>query len=520
MTGMTTRPTAIVLVAAALIVGGGSAALQAADRPPTATLAELDAAFAASVTALARRAEALDDEPLAELLRGWDQPEPADRQVVLAVPPRLERPAWIADGPAAEVWDDFVAARRRRAAGSFEHALVAARAHRHEPGRAEQAAAAAVPAAERPPVPQRSSAALRLVYRTLRDDPDHDRARAAAGYVRRGDVWVWPPAARRLDRGEEYDAAFGWLPRGRLARYRAGERHDRGRWMTAAEEAARPLTVERGRRFDSDHWQILSPAPLEAAAALAARLEETFLVWQQVLGTLGTPPATLEKRITSRAPPPTPDPFAAVLCADRGQYVAELAPQAPAIERADGIYWLPTRTAWFFHEAAADAEPLPRADTVRHEATHQLCVEAGATSRTSPLAGERCGFWAIEALACYMESIRPITGGWTVGGRDAGRVPRARALVIEEGFQVPLADLTAASRADFQARPRSEDLYAQGAALADFFMNGAAGRYREAFLEYCSRVYSGTADPDTLTRLCRTSSAELDAAFRAFLQTP
>jgi hypothetical protein len=90
--------------------------------------------------------------------------------------------------------------------------------------------------------------------------------------------------------------------------------------------------------------------------------------------------------------------------------------------------------------------------------------------------------------------------------------------VIEEGFQVPLEDLTAASRADFQARPRPEDLYAQAAALADFFMNGAAGRYREAFLEYCTRVYSGTADPETLARLCRTSYADLDAAFRASLQ--
>lgn len=515
---MTGRAHAIVVLAAAALAGGGAASSHAADRPPTATLAEFDAAFAASVTALARRAEALGDEPLAELLRSWDRPEPADRQVAVVIPPRLERPAWIEAGPAAEVWDDFVSARRRRAAGSFEHALAAARAHRHEPGRAEQAAAAAVPAAERPPVPQRSSAALRLVYRTLRDDPDHDRARAAAGYVRRGDVWAWPQAARRLDRGEEYDAAFGWLPRGRLARYRAGERHDRGRWMTTAEDAARPLTVERGRRFDTDHWQILSPAPLEAAAALAVRLEETFLVWQQVLGTLGTPPAAFEKRLTSRSPPPAPDPFAAVLCADRRQYVAELSPQAPTIEQADGLYWMPTRTAWFFHETAADAEPLPRDDTVRHEATHQLCVEAGATARTSPLAGERCGFWVIEALACYMESIRPIAGGWTVGGRDAGRVPRARELLVNEAFQVPLEEFTAASRADFQARPRLEDVYAQGAALADFFMNGAAGRYREAFLEYSSRVYSGTADPETLARLCRTPYPELDAAFRAFLR--
>ena len=154
---------------------------------------------------------------------------------------------------------------------------------------------------------------------------------------------------------------------------------------------------------------------------------------------------------------------------------------------------------------------------MHHEATHQLCVEAGDPSRTSKLAGERTGFWAIEALACHMESIRPAPAGWTVGGRDAGRVPRAREILIDEEFQVPLARLTSLSREDFQSHERLEDLYAQTAGLADFLMNGSSGRFREAFLEYCGRVYAGTADADTLARLCRTSYAELDAAYRAHL---
>lgn len=505
-------PVSGVLVMAALL-GGPAGVSRGADREPTTTIAQLDEAFTATVAALVRRAEAVGDAALAAHIAAWNRPMPVDRQVAFLIPPRLERPPELA-GAAAEVWSDFLAARRRRATGLFDHALAAARAHGRVPGRAELAA----PAADRPPVLQRSSAAIALIYRTLRDDPDHERARAAAGYLKRGDAWVWPQAARRLDRGEEYDAAFGWLPRGRLARYRAGERHDRGTWMTVAEDAARTLTVDRGRRFDSDHWEILSAAPLEAAAALASRLEETFIVWQQVFGTIGVSPQDLQKRLVARGAPQGPEPFAAVLCADRRQYIDELSRLEPSVHRADGIYWTPTRTAWFFHESLEGGGALPRADTVHHEATHQLCLEAGVKSRISPLAGERCGFWAIEAIACHMESIRAMPDGWTVGGRDAGRGPRARELLTDGSLPLTVAELASLGRKEFQTHGRLEDVYTEAAALADFLLNGSSGRYREAFLEYCGRVYSGTADPETLARLCRTSAPELDTEFRTYLR--
>ena len=102
-------------------------------------------------------------------------------------------------------------------------------------------------------------------------------------------------------------------------------------------------------------------------------------------------------------------------------------------------------------------------------------------------------------------------------GLDAGRVPAARERLLEDGFHLPLEDLTALGRADFQAHPQLADLYSEIAGVADFLMNGRGGRYREAFVEYLSRVYSGTADPDTLARLCRTSYAELDAEYRRHL---
>ena len=45
-------------------------------------------------------------------------------------------------------------------------------------------------------------------------------------------------------------------------------------------------------------------------------------------------------------------------------------------------------------------------------------------------------------------------------------------------------------------------------------MNGRQAAYREAFVEYLTRIYTGTVDADTLSRLCRKSYAELDDEYR------
>ena len=132
--------------------------------------------------------------------------------------------------------------------------------------------------------------------------------------------------------------------------------------------------------------------------------------------------------------------------------------------------------------------------------------------------GRRSGFWAVEAAAIYAESIAKTDFGWTIGGRDAGRGPAARTLLQDDAAHVPLAELAALGREAFQAHDRIADLYDQCGGLADFFMNAHGGRYREWFVEYLVRVYSGTADPDTLARLCRRSLAELDAEYRASMR--
>jgi hypothetical protein len=506
------RAFGLLAVAACMLVAPWPRRGWTADDTSAKPVAQIDAEWTAAATGLVRRCEAGGHDELAALIAGWHLPDEFDRQFILAIPaatPQARPPAWI-DSPAEEaLWNDFLAARRSRAADTFALAVAA--------GRAQEIAARGATAGQLERGPQ-TAEAIRLLYRTLRDDPDHERAREAGGWVKRQGAWVWPETARRLDKGEEYSAAFGWLPQGRQQRYREGERYEQGRWTKAVAESTagdspphstpprKPRDRDRqGRKFASDHWLITTTAGEQAAANLAARLEDTHTAWLQVFGAFQYEPAEWEQRLEGRGRPKGLDPFVATLVANRQDYIAALEPLEPAIARTLGIYWTPTHTAWFFEGEGQEAT------TVHHEATHQLFAEK---RRTSPLAGERCGFWAIEAVACYMESLAPTAWGWTVGGRDAGRAPMARERLIEDGFHVPLAELTALGRRDFQADDRLPQIYSEISGLADFFMNGRKGVYREAFLEYLARIYTGTVDADTLARLCRKGYAELDDEYR------
>jgi len=470
-----------------------------------------DAAWRKTLDSLATRATARGHEALAALIGAWEIPEFTDRQVVVTIPSRLETPDWI-DEAQSPLWGEFVAARRRHAEATFARAVEAAEAHDRPRTREEQRVDSE---AGPKPLARRGGEAIALLHRTLRDDPDHARARAIGSWVKRGEDWVSTSVAKRLDRGEEFDAAFGWLPRGRLERYRAGERYESGKWVTAADDDAQPRTLKKPWRHESDHWRIRSSAPPAAAAALAAELETSLLIWQQVFGSYAWDPAELERRFKGRGRMPVRDPYAAVLVPSREEYVAEVTKFEPAAIRSDAIYWMPTKTAWFA-VMPGDGGGIATAEarTIRHEGAHQLFAEARTTS---PLAGERCGFWAIEAAACYMESAVPTPFGWTLGGPDAGRVPAARERLLDNGFQIPLEELAALGRRELQADERLPQIYSQISGLADFFINGQGGRYREAFIEYLERVYTGSVSPDSLSQLCRRTYPQLDDEYRRHL---
>lgn len=436
----------------------------------------------AAVVAEARRT----DDELARLIEHWPLPDETatcNRQVIVTIDGDLAAPDWLAAG-AEPAWDHFASLRRLRADWYFERAVAAIK---------------------RPPTadkPASANEAMRLLARVLRENPEHEQARAGLGYVKHDGQWVWPNVARRLDRGEAYSPTGGWLPKGRPTGRPASSQPPTG---------PDPPPLSQALTFESDHWEIRSTAAVAAAADLAHRLEQIRLVWLQAFGGFAVEPVELEQRLAgTRRLRPSPA-FAARLLANRQQYIDELQQLEPRIAQTLGIYWTPTKTAWFFQ---GDEPP---ARTIEHEATHQLFAESRRTNR---LAGERCGMWALEAVACYMESLEPTAFGFTLGGRTAGRVPAARERLLEDGFFIPLRELCELGRIDLQRDPRLPQIYSQISGLADFFLNGERSRYRDAFIEYLRLIYRGTARPDSLWKLCDRSPEQLDEAYRRHLTAP
>ena len=456
-----------------------------------AELAELDAAWEAAAEPLQRRAEAIGDGRLAHAIEQWSVPvsPPRDgRQVLVRIPSAVPHADWLQKGTPQQqaVWEDYLAARRRWADRVFATAREAARR-------------------------EQGCEAFRLLAVVLAADPDHEQGREAGGWVRRSEegrtAWLWPEAARRASRREAFSAEFGWLPKSWQARYTAGERRLGSRWVSR-EDLPPPQAVAEAPVWQSDHWRLTSLATEAEAAALAAQLETAHDVWWQVFGAYALERGELQRRFDGQSRSRPRNAMNVVQFASRQQYVEILEPLEPQIGRTLGIYWTPTQVAYFFQ--SEDFHPT----TVLHEATHQLFAESRRTSR---LAGEENGFWAIEAAACYVESLEANALGWTLGGLEHGRVPAAVERLTQDGFYVPLATLCSLGRVDFQTHPELPPLYSQISGLADFFMNGQQGRYREAFVEYLERVYTGTATRETLSRLCDVGYADLDEQYRRHL---
>ena len=442
---------------------------------------------------IVREAQACGDQRLAAYIQNWPLPDelgPTQSQVIASIDKKLLEPAWL-EKSSEHLWTDFVQLRQQRAFYFFERAKDEIQKQRRIPVRDGM---------------QSSNNSIRLLVRVLRENPDHKMSRRALGYVKHRDQWVWPNVARQLTQKKEYSPEEGWLRNGKKTIQSSPQTSSllTGRLSAQTSDTTQQL-------FHSDHWHIRSTAGPPHTADLAKQLELTRFIWRQVFGGFVLTPVELSRRIVGQARPRPTSLFKVVLLANREEYIDSLQSLEPDIGKTLGIYWTPTQTAWFFSSQDLDSR------TVEHEATHQLFAESWPTS---PLAGSKHGMWALEAAACYMESLQKTDFGFTVGGRQSGRVPAARERLLDDNFFLPLRQLSKLGRSALQNQPELPKIYSQLSGLADFFMNGEGGRYRNAFIEYLVQLYRGTAEQETLWKLCRRSPEELDTEYKRYLSSP
>ena len=360
--------------------------------------------------------------------------------------------------------------------------------------------------AERAAAERQASLACQLMTEAAREDFSCRRAWRFLGFSLVGDHWQTPFEIEQARSGRTWQADFGWLPKTYIARYEAGERFYRGRWMPAAEEARLRQLAHDDWRIETDHFVVTTNCSLADGVALAGQLERLRTVWLQVFTGYLIDEDDLSKRLTA-GEPLLADAAAkhnVVQFRTRQQYNDQLRSLQPQIEMTLGIYLASRRTAYFF--AGAEQE----AGTIDHEATHQLFHESRPVAKD---VGQHDNFWIVEAVACHMQSLVGHDGYYTLGGADAGRMPVARKRRLQDGVYLPLAQLVGLGMRDLQNHPDIARLYTQSAGLAAFLLE----RYPEATAAYLRAVYSGRADSDTLRRLTGTDYPDLDRQYGDFL---
>ncbi|HID23993.1 MAG TPA: DUF1570 domain-containing protein [Planctomycetaceae bacterium] len=364
------------------------------------------------------------------------------------------------------------------------------------------------------------SYAYALVRQVAQADPDHEAARRLLGFERYGDRWVTPFTASMLRRGYVWHERFGWLPEKHVARYEQGERYFRG-WIDAKKEAELRRDFRHAWQVRTDHYLVKTNHSLEAGVKLARALEEFYRFFRQTFIAFFNTPEQMQKLFeggrTSRSRRRIQKPHTVHFYRVRSQYVEQLRDRIPQIEITNGLYLPDDRIIYTFYN------PDPEADmrgTLFHEATHQLLYES--QSRDRPIAND-ANFWAVEGIACYMESAQLGPKGLVAGDPRYIRFQTARYRYLEEGFYIPLARFVRMSKTEIQHHPEIGKIYTQASGLAYFFMHYDGGRYRDAFIEHLSQIYN--ADPRrrhrvaSLAELTGVSFDELDQQYGEFLRS-
>jgi hypothetical protein len=440
-----------------------------------------------------------DEHKLAEaaaLVRGWLPARDPLKAYIFKLPESSDLPKSItvAEAAAGEFWQRFLHLRTAQADALFRLAEQAHKADEY-------------------------ALAFDLVREACRENPDHANARQILGYVRYDGGWALPDTARRLSAGQVDHEQFAWLPAGHAKRYEKGERYFRGRWITAEEDERLHSAIGNGWRIESEHYAVTTNHSLEEGVGLSRRLEKLYDVWRHVFVDYYTPETTMRRwfdegrsdqsgksgRTTTVARPR----HQVTYFRNRDEYKNTLRPMQPQIDITLGIYFARPRTAYFF----ADDEQY--AGTLLHEATHQLFQE---TRQTHNAAGARSNFWAVEAVACYMESLVEDEHWYALGGIDEGRVPAARKRLLDDQFYVPLQELTALGMVELQRSEHLPKVYSQISGQAWFFMHANGGGYRRPFVETLIAIYTNKADANTLARNAGKTYEQLDEQYYQFIR--
>ena len=255
-------------------------------------------------------------------------------------------------------------------------------------------------------------------------------------------------------------------------------------------------------QVDTPHFVIYSRAAEAPSKRIAKDLERCYWVWtqmffplweaeKQVSAALGEMPADASVqdflkehpgRITIRRK------LRVVLFRDAAEYAQTLSREVPGIERSTGYYDNGKQTIFLYAAENDDAA------TRRHEMVHQLFREATRSGLGRRIPGDDTGFWLIEGIAGYFESLYVGEQIATVGGWDSSRLQFARFRIFSGGDRMPMAELRKDGRIAAQQQTNIARWYAHAIAQTHQLMDGGNVHARQAVYQQLAARYKINAD--------------------------
>ena len=166
-------------------------------------------------------------------------------------------------------------------------------------------------------------------------------------------------------------------------------------------------------QVETSHFSIYSTADENITRRVAEDLERCFWIWTQMFFPLWEGSVQVSSVLAEYQPSESIIDFLSakrprlsirrrfqvVLLKDAEQYRQTLQSEDAGIEVSTGFYSDSLKTI-FLYDDKQDAS-----ETRRHELTHQLFREATRSSLGQASPGEAEGFWLVEGIAGYMESL-------------------------------------------------------------------------------------------------------------------
>lgn len=262
-------------------------------------------------------------------------------------------------------------------------------------------------------------------------------------------------------------------------------------------------------RWQSANFLLYSRANAKQSLDLAARLEQFHILWTQVFYQLWAPRDLLKRRLAGGNDPwPDYERVKVVMLGTRAEYLKLLGGTEENIGLSVGYYNPTVRMSIFYPADDLD-------ETLNHELTHQLFSEISQVETTATLEKVE-GAWCIEGLALYMESLASSPEGWTVGGLDAKRLQTARYRALRDEYWPLWESWCKGSLLNWKASSEIALMYSHAAGLTHLFMDLLPEQSgRQPFMDYVRTVYSGRQMPGELLKLLGGSEQNAQNTYRS-----